>query len=81
MDGNITTESGSFEMEVSKSKPDPERKGKVIYDDCLNIWFPSKYWAWLAVESLLQQIKNCENEPKRDIHLNFCGELRFEKED
>ena len=72
MEGNRTIGEGSFNFEAGKYKPDPE------FDDCLNIWMP-KHEAWSVVQSLLHQLK--EDDGKRDIMINFCGELKFEKEE
>jgi len=78
MDGKRTVGQGSYSFEVNKHKPDPKREGKITFDDCIHIWFPSRGHAWAAFEMLQKQLQ--VDTKKEDLHLTFCGELNFEKE-
>lgn len=73
---------GSFIMESMKSKPDPDRPGKVIFDDMLTVYFKHDAEAYKHIELLLWQLKDKHiSKEKYDISLSFSGELSFQKDD
>jgi len=79
MEGKCTIENGSYAFESLKSKPDPKRKGKILFDDCLNVYLKNKREAIRCIEILLQQIK--EDGELGDYTLTFYGSLSFKKDD
>ncbi len=81
MEGKRTIGKGSYHFEVGRNKPDPERRGKVLFDDCLHIWFKNKNSAISQIQSLLNQIAEPDINKCFVLSLSVCGELRFEKEE
>jgi hypothetical protein len=67
--------SHSFEISGGVEK-DPERKGKVIWPDCLNVRM-NKFHAWNLVETLINQLRDGE-----DIcSFSHCGKLDYDEEE
>jgi len=77
MDGKKTVD-GSYNFEVNKHKPDPNRHGKITFDDILYVWFPNKRLVLNAIESLTKQLNE---DGGHEMCLHFAGELSFEKDD